>query len=61
AAADAAVGARDEEGGDGGADDAEARGAGAGGAEEDTPARDEDVEMGNYDSDQETQGEKQDE
>lgn len=31
------------------------------GGAEDTPAADEDVEMGNYDSDQETQGEKQDE
>ncbi|KAH8909731.1 hypothetical protein BR93DRAFT_975957 [Coniochaeta sp. PMI_546] len=43
-----------QEEGDGGGD-AEAPGA------EDTPAQDEDVEMGNYDSDQETQGEKQDE
>jgi hypothetical protein len=42
-----------EEGDAGG--DAEAQ------AAEDTPAQDEDVEMGNYDSDQETQGEKQDE
>lgn len=43
--------ARDE--GDGGV---EAEGQTA----DDTPAQDEDVEMGNYDSDQETQGEKQD-
>lgn len=43
---------RDEGEGEG---EAEAQGA------EDTPAQDEDVEMGNYDSDQETQGEKQDE